>query len=103
MAENVFEATEIAELAAFCADLPVERRWVRRRGPGGEDIIEIEIEGERPGSVRLMKANGAYAVTGLGGWGLAIFEDFSGMIRALGNRLLPPRQAEAESARARLN
>ncbi len=50
-----------------------------------------------------MKANGAYAVTGLGGWGLAIFEDLSGMIRALGNRLLPPRQAEAESARARLN
>lgn len=90
MAENVFEATEIAEVAAFCADAAAERRWARRCGPGGEDVIEIEVDGERPGLLKLKKANGTYAVTGLGGWGLAVFEDLSSMIRALAHRLLRP-------------
>jgi hypothetical protein len=90
LADDVFKPAEIATLAAFCADMPVAGRWTRRRGPAGEDVIEIEVDGNRPGLLRLKKANGAYAVTGLGGWRLAIFEDLSGMINAVANRLLRP-------------
>jgi hypothetical protein len=43
-----------SEIAVFCVDLPVGRRWVRQRGPGGEDVIKIE--GESPGLIRLKKA-----------------------------------------------
>ena len=66
LSSDVFEPTEIAELADLCARCPAER-WARRRGPAGEDMIEIELGGERPRLIKLRKANGAYAVTGFGG------------------------------------
>jgi hypothetical protein len=90
LSNDVFEPTEIAELADLCARCPAER-WARRRGPAGEDVIEIELGGERPGLIKLRKANGAYTVTGFGGWRLAVFEDLAVLITALAQRLRRPR------------
>jgi hypothetical protein len=73
-------------IADLCARCPAER-WARRRGPAGEDVIEIRLGGERPALIELRKADGAYAVTGFGGWGLAIFEDLTALIAALAGRL----------------
>jgi hypothetical protein len=85
---DAFDPAEIAELADLCARCPAER-WARRRGPAGEDVIEIELGGDRPGSMKLRKADGAYAVTGFGGWRLAIFADLTALIAALADRLRP--------------
>jgi hypothetical protein len=83
---DVFEPSEIAELADLCARCPAER-WARRRGPAGEDVIEIDLGGAHPGLIKIRKANGAYAVTGFGGWRLAVFEDLAALIAALAHRL----------------
>lgn len=85
LSRDAFEPQEIAELADLCARSP-GARWARRRGPAGEDVIEIELGGERPGSIKLRKANGAYAVTGFAGWRLALFEDLAALMTALGHR-----------------
>ena len=86
MSTEVFEPMEIAELAAHLERLPDRRTWTRRRGSRGEDVIEIEIAGAAPRMMRLRKMDGAYAVTGFGGWALAIFEDLTGMMNALAER-----------------
>ena len=88
LSSDVFESGEIAELADLCARC-AGARWARRRGPAGEDVIEIELGGKRPGSIKLRKTNGAYAATGFGGWRLALFEDLTALITALADR--PPR------------
>ena len=98
MSSEVFEPREIAELADLCAR-SAGARWARRRGPAGEDVIEIELGGERPGSIKLRKANGAYAVSGFGGWRLALFEDFNTLMTALAHR---PRRPPAPLALAEL-
>jgi hypothetical protein len=85
LSSDVFEPREIAELADLCARCPGQH-WARRRGPAGEDVIEIELGGERPVSMKLRKANGAYAVTGFGGWRLAVFEDLTALTTALAHR-----------------
>jgi hypothetical protein len=84
---NEFEPAEIAELADLCARCSGAWRWLRRRGQAGEDLIEIEMDDGRCERMRLRKANGAYAVTGFRGWGLAIFEDLAAVIRALAEHL----------------
>src|SRR5512143_3209279 len=89
LSSDVFEPREIAELADLCAR-SAGTRWARRRGPAGQDVIEIELCGERPGSIKLRKANGAYAVTGFGGWRLALFEDLTALMTALAHRLRRP-------------
>jgi hypothetical protein len=89
LSNDVFEPAEIAKLADLCAGCPAER-WARRRGPAGEDVIEIEVGGHRPGLIKLRKANGVYAVTGFGGWRLAVFEDLAALIAALADRLRRP-------------
>ena len=86
MSNDVFEPREIAELADLCARCPAEH-WARRRGPAGEDVIRIELGGGRPGLMEIRKANGAYTVTGFGGWRLAVFEDLGTLITALADRL----------------
>ena len=88
MSSDAFEPAEIAELADLCARCPAER-WARRRGPANEDMIEIELGGDRPESMKLSKANGAYAVTGFGGWRLAVFEDLTALITALADQFRP--------------
>ena len=88
LSSDVFQPREIAELADLCAR-SAGTRWARRRGPAGEDVIEIKLGGERPKSIKLRKGNGAYAVTGFGGWRLALFEDLTALITALADR--PPR------------
>jgi hypothetical protein len=92
LSNDVFEPSEIAELADLCARCPAER-WARRRGPAGEDVIEIEVGGGRSGLMTLRKVNGAYTVTGFGGWRLAVFEDLAALITALADRLRRPCEA----------
>jgi hypothetical protein len=91
LSSDVFEPGEIAELADLCARC-TDARWARRRGQAGEDVIEIELGGGRPGSIWLRKTNGAYAATGFGGWRLALFEDLTALITALAHR---PRRPSA--------
>jgi hypothetical protein len=92
LSNDVFEPKEIAELADLCGRCPAER-WARRRGPGGEDVIRIELGGGGLGPMEIKKANGAYTVTGFGGWRLAVFEDLAALIAALADRLRRARKA----------
>jgi hypothetical protein len=85
VSSDAFQPAEIAELADLRTRWPAHR-WTRRRGPAGEDVIEIRLGSECPALIELRKADGVYAVTDFGGWGLAIFEDLTAMIGALAGR-----------------
>ena len=92
MSESRFTDEELARFERRFALSPAWRRWHRRGGFNGEDVIEISVAGagRTPCTVKMAKTDARqYVAAGLDGWGLTICESFDDLLDIVG-RMSPP-------------
>lgn len=99
MSVAVFSASELAAFEDVFEQTPEWSKWRRFAGTDGEDVIELEIAevGRRP--VHLAKRGEAtFLANGIGEWGLAVSEDFPGLLEIVARmtrRRRRPHEADA--------
>ena len=81
MSPAPYSKAELATFEDLFEQTPDWSSWRRVVGSGGEDVIEIDIAEIGRDPVHLAKRNGTtYLANGLGDWGLAVSEDFEGLL-----------------------
>lgn len=86
MRDVEFTEEELAEFRQWYDRMPSWTGWSRRRGEHGEDVIEIEVVGSCPRTLKLARSpEFGYLATGFDGWALTVCDEFAELLGILSN------------------
>jgi hypothetical protein len=84
MPEHSFTEDDLNAFVARVEQTPGWRQWRRLTGEDGSDVLEIDVAGDPPATLRVTKARTRqFLATGFDGWGLTVCDDFSELLGIL--------------------
>jgi hypothetical protein len=93
VSKNEFTADELAEFGKWFDRVPSWKKWERRSGAHGEDVLEIVVDSDTLVILKVAKTESSdYVATGFDGWGLTVCEDFGKLMDILA-RMSPSSRA----------
>ena len=84
MLDTKFSAEDVAAFDRWFQKTQKWSYWRRLRGEHGEDVIEVGLEDRELQTLKLARSERfGYMVTGFGGWGLTVCDEFSELLAIL--------------------
>ena len=79
-----FTADELEEFGKCFDRVPSWKKWERRDGAHGEDVLEIVVGSDTSVVLKVAKTeNSSYVAAGFDGWGLTVCDDFDKLLDIL--------------------
>ena len=84
MPDTKFTDEEVAAFDRWFQKTQKWPYWRRLRGEHGEDVLELALEDRRLRTLKLARSERfGYMITGFGGWGLTVCDEFSELLALL--------------------
>ena len=98
MPKAKFAADELAGFRKWFDRVPCWKKWGRRDGAHGEDVLEIVVDGDPPVVLKTAKTESSgYVAIGFDGWGLTVCDDFAKLMDILARMSLSCRASDLGS------
>ena len=98
MPKAKFTADELAGFGKWFDRVPSWKKWERRDGAHGEDVLEIAVDSDPPVVLKVAKTESSgYVAIGFDSWGLTVCDDFAKLMDILARMSPSCRASDVDS------